>query len=123
MTTVDRSDIRGLVTARLGFVVELPLSDKREFDLRSYPTGSPRFLLTVVAPPETVLDKRSFSYRRSPMTGFTGCGPVSSNSLHSYWSLYFVGDRPHERTELSGNDRYNQLVGLAFCVKSFVAVT
>ena len=49
MTTVDRSDIRGLVTARLGFVVELLSLQFGSSTLRSYPTGSPRILLTVVA--------------------------------------------------------------------------
>ena len=49
MTTVDRSDIRGLVTARLGFVVELLSLQFGSSTFRSYPTGSPRILLTVVA--------------------------------------------------------------------------
>ena len=122
MTTVDRSDIRGLVTARLGFVVEL---------LSLQFVSSTLGLIQQVTEdspdpgcaPETVLDKYSCSYRRSPMTGFKGCDPVSSDSLHFNGALNFVGDRPHKRTELSGNGRYDQLVGLAFCGKSFVTST
>ena len=72
--------------------------------------------------PETVLDKGSCSYRLPP-AGFKGCDPVSSDSLHFNGALNFVGDRPHKRTELSGNGRYDQLVGLAFCGKSFVTCT
>jgi len=49
LTTVDRSDIRGLVTARLGFVAELLSLQFGSSTLRSYPTGAPRILLTVVA--------------------------------------------------------------------------
>ena len=122
MTTVDRSDIRGLVTARLGFVAELLSLQFGSSTLGSYPIGLPRILLTGVALPETVLDKGSCSYRLSP-TGFMGCGRVSADSLHFNGALNFVGDRPHKRTKLSGHGRYNQLVGFAFGDKAFVTGT
>jgi hypothetical protein len=49
-TTADPSDIRGLGTARLGFVAELPLSFYGSSNKSSYPKGGPRILLTVIAP-------------------------------------------------------------------------
>ena len=72
--------------------------------------------------PETVLDKGSCSYRLPP-TGFKGFSSVPSDSLPFKGTLNFVCDRPHKRTELSGNGRYDQLVGFAFCGKSFVTGT
>jgi len=98
------------------------LSAIREFDLRVLSNRVSEDSPDRGCAPETVLDKGSCSYKLPP-TGFKGWTPVSSGSLHFNGTVNFVGDCPHKCTELPGNGRDNQLVGLAFGDKSFVTGT